>query len=383
MLAKPESREKGPDGLSDSKEQPGFSAPEDYVSEMARIDWYRVPIDKETMRTLNERSDLKGFLQVVPQLAITVGAGAGVYWLAHNAHWAWLIPALFVYWTIFTFCGLSGAGHELCHNTPFKTKWLNEFFVRLYGFFTYTNFHHFRASHSGHHRYTLHDGLDLEVIVPLGLPRKRDWLYMLTWNPGGLIFTVKNLWRLGRGRLEGEWEHRIFPESEPQRRRQMSRWSMFMLFGHAVLAAVFIATGQWILLLLVTFAPFGAGWLNWLCGATQHTGMTPNVPDFRYSCRTFIGNPIVRFLYWNMNYHIEHHMYPGVPFYNLPKLHKAIAHESPRPYRGLIECWRHIPKLVRRQREDAAFSYVPVMPNPHPQGPPPTDAEPAQTVAMS
>jgi fatty acid desaturase len=26
----------------------------------------------------------------------------------------------------------------------------------------------------------------------------------------------------------------------------------------------------------------------------------------------------------NVNYHLEHHLYPGVPFYNLPELHKAL-----------------------------------------------------------
>ena len=30
--------------------------------------------------------------------------------------------------------------------------------------------------------------------------------------------------------------------------------------------------------------------------------------------RTVYMNPISRFIYWNMNYHIEHHMYPLVPF---------------------------------------------------------------------
>mmetsp|Transcript_15060 Transcript_15060/g.22232 ORF Transcript_15060/g.22232 Transcript_15060/m.22232 type:complete len:246 (-) Transcript_15060:237-974(-) len=35
------------------------------------------------------------------------------------------------------------------------------------------------------------------------------------------------------------------------------------------------------------------------------------------SCRS---NFIVRHLMWNMNFHAEHHLYPMVPFYNLPKL---------------------------------------------------------------
>jgi beta-carotene hydroxylase len=32
-------------------------------------------------------------------------------------------------------------------------------------------------------------------------------------------------------------------------------------------------------------------------------------------------HPWFTFLYHNVNYHLEHHMYPSVPFYNLPKVH--------------------------------------------------------------
>jgi fatty acid desaturase len=27
----------------------------------------------------------------------------------------------------------------------------------------------------------------------------------------------------------------------------------------------------------------------------------------------------------NLNYHIEHHLYPAVPWYNLPKLHRLLG----------------------------------------------------------
>ena len=37
---------------------------------------------------------------------------------------------------------------------------------------------------------------------------------------------------------------------------------------------------------------------------------TDCVPDFRLTTRTFyLNNPVVRNWYWQMNYHIEHHMY--------------------------------------------------------------------------
>ena len=75
--------------------------------------------------------------------------------------------------------------------------------------------------------------------------------------------------------------------------------------------------------------PMYGGWLFYLINNTQHAGLIDNSNDFRKSCRTIFLNPFLSFLYWKMNYHIEHHMYPGVPFYNLPKLHNAIYQSLP------------------------------------------------------
>ena len=45
-------------------------------------------------------------------------------------------------------------------------------------------------------------------------------------------------------------------------------------------------------------------------------------------------NPVFQFLYANMNYHIEHHMFPMVPFYRLPELHAMIKDQCPPAFRA-------------------------------------------------
>jgi fatty acid desaturase len=40
--------------------------------------------------------------------------------------------------------------------------------------------------------------------------------------------------------------------------------------------------------------------------------------------RAVISNPVNRFFWNNINYHIGHHVYPAVPWYNLAKLHEAM-----------------------------------------------------------
>ncbi len=52
--------------------------------------------------------------------------------------------------------------------------------------------------------------------------------------------------------------------------------------------------------------------------------------DHRESTRTVYLNPVLSFLYWKMEYHVTHHMFPTVPSYNLDKLHHHIKDQLPR-----------------------------------------------------
>ena len=66
---------------------------------------------------------------------------------------------------------------------------------------------------------------------------------------------------------------------------------------------------------------------------TEHFGIPVNQQNFipGSETRTILVSWPVRVLFWphNLNYHIEHHWYPSVPFYNLPKLHEILL-KSPQ-----------------------------------------------------
>ena len=84
--------------------------------------------------------------------------------------------------------------------------------------------------------------------------------------------------------------------------------------------------------------------------------------DFRRCCRTVLLGPVTRFLYWHMNYHVEHHMYPSVPFYNLGKLRQAIADDLPPATRGLWRSWAQMLPILWRQRRDPDYVFTPPLP---------------------
>ena len=67
-------------------------------------------------------------------------------------------------------------------------------------------------------------------------------------------------------------------------------------------------------------------------------------------------NPLAEFIYWRMNWHIEHHMYAGVPCYNLKKLAREIADDMPKP-RTLVGTWREMRETWRRQQSDPDYQF--------------------------
>jgi fatty acid desaturase len=97
------------------------------------------------------------------------------------------------------------------------------------------------------------------------------------------------------------------------------------------------------------------GWFALYCGMTQHLGLAEDVLDHRLNCRTVYMNPIFRFLYWNMNYHVEHHIFPTVPYHALPKLHEAIKGDCPTPYPSSIAAYREIIPALLRQLKDPTY----------------------------
>ena len=122
----------------------------------------------------------------------------------------------------------------------------------------------------------------------------------------------------------------------------------------SVIAAC-LATGSILPLMLVGLPNLFGSWLMVIYGLTQHAGLAENVLDHRLNCRTVYMNPVNRYLYWNMNYHVEHHMFPLVPYHALPALHEAVKSDMPAPSRGLAEAYREIVPVILRQVKDPAW----------------------------
>ena len=114
--------------------------------------------------------------------------------------------------------------------------------------------------------------------------------------------------------------------------------------------------------MLLSLAPFYGGGFQYLLNEAQHIGLSDEVSDYRINTRTIILNPVLGFLYWQMNYHIEHHMYAAVPFYHLAELHELVKAGSPAPTRGVSGTWSQIIPIMRRQQREPGYQFVPELP---------------------
>jgi fatty acid desaturase len=319
-----------------------------------RVAWYRSPVTREQLQQLNQRSNFKGSLQTAGYLGLLAATGIAASFAWGRLAWPYVGLLFFVHGMFWAF--IINGFHEFVHNSVFETKSVNVFFAHLFAFLGWYNPYEFWASHTEHHKYTLHPPADLEVVLPVKLTLG-GFLEFAFVNPRLFWFTLRKTIRLACGRLEGPWENALFPPEAVRERRRLVHWARYQLAGQAAILAASIAMQWWWLMLAVTFAPFCGGWLHYLCNNSQHAGLQDNVPDFRLCCRTITLNPFVEFLYWHMNYHTEHHMYAAVPCYQLRDLHAVIQSDLPPTVHGLVGTWRQIGGILTRQKVDPRYQY--------------------------
>jgi fatty acid desaturase len=328
-----------------------------------RINFYRTPLDKDLLKSLTERSDLAGFLQSLGIIMVYAFTTLLSLYFFKMKMWLPMVAACYLHSIFSTFIGMESCVHELSHKTPFKTKWLNEFFYGLFSFFSWNNPIHFRESHRRHHQFTVFQGLDKEVVLepgPIGLSDFIAWFFF-DWKRFSMVMGGNYAFVLGRDVPDVFFWDPLF-EKNDHRRKKMFLWSRLQLIGHLILITLFIYFKLYVLIYTVSMSYFFATFLARSFEIVQHSGMKPNVPDWRMTCHTMIFGPITAFFYWRMNYHVEHHMYGAVPFYKLNKLHKAMAFDTPEPVRGHLKAVRKILNMNKQQKLDPEWFYEPKFP---------------------
>ena len=302
-------------------------------------EWYHPDIARKDMKELMKRVDAPAIRDTVIWLgSMAVFAGLAVFlWPT----W-WAALPLAAYGVLYG-SATDSRWHECGHGTAFKTMWMNNVVYHIACFMIMRNPTRWRWSHTRHHTDILIVGLDPEIAVMrppvafkvglsfLGIPDAWEAIKMMVINAGGRI---------------ADEEKTFIPETEWPKAILVARvW----LLIYAATVGLALYTGSWLPILLVGTPKLYGAWHHVLTGLMQHGGLAENVLDHRLNSRTVYINPVSRFIYWNMNYHIEHHLFPMVPYHALPKLHEMIKGDLPAPTRSIWACYKEMLPIWMQQ----------------------------------
>ena len=260
----------------------------------------------------------------------------------------WALPAFFVYGVIYT--GNNPRWHETSHGTPFKTPWLNDFFYFLCGAMEFRDTVDFRWSHVRHHSYTKMRGIDPEIAADRP-PRLFYMIIDFFYIRMGLT-AIKNLFLHSLGIVSDEVKAYVPDEELPK-----MYWSARAVLAlHLAFAGLAVYFQSWLPVLLFGLPRFYGAFFMWTFIWLQHVGLAENVWDHRLNTRSLRVNFFFSFLFMNMENHLEHHLYPMVPFHKLPALREKIKEDLPKPYRSM---WRGSMELIPalfKQKKDPSYS---------------------------
>jgi fatty acid desaturase len=313
---------------------------------LAAAEWYHTEVPRKQMKALMQRSDGPAIRDtIIWVLAFVASAAGGLYFWGT---W-WCVPFWAAYGVLYG-SSSDSRWHECGHGTAFRTQWMNKVIYQIACFMIMRNPTVWRWSHARHHTDTIIVGRDPEINIM----RPPDLLRVLA-NFVGLIDVwqaMTAMLRYSAGTLNSE-EKTFIPETEWPKVYFVARVWLAIYVATIALALV---TRSWIPIVMVGTPRLYGAWHMVLCGLLQHGGLAENVTDHRLNSRTVYMNPISRFIYWNMNYHVEHHMFPMVPYHALPRLHALIKDDLPRPNRGFIDGYREmIPAFMRQLRYEDYF----------------------------
>lgn len=323
----------------------GLNAAQAIENGLAEADWYQCPVPRATMRTLLERRDGPAILNTLLWFALIFASGFATVAL-WGSWWAVLPYALY---SVLYASTSDSRWHETGHGTAFKTDWMNNALYEIASFMVMRESTVWRWSHNRHHSDTIIVGRDPEIAVP----RPPDILKLIVsfFNVVNYVKYFQHIVLHSLGYITAE-EKTFVPESEFSK---VVSWARIYISIYLSVIALSIYIHSVLPLMLVGFTNFFGTWLLIIYGYTQHAGLAENVLDHRLNCRTVYMNPIHRFLYLNMNYHVEHHMFPLVPFHALPELHALVKDDCPPPYPSLFSAWREIVPTIFKQVKDPAY----------------------------
>ena len=321
---------------------------------LAEADWYQTPVPRTEIRGLLERRNGPAIRDTFLWFAL-LGLTA---WGTSTLWGTWWVVLPYMAYAVLYATASDSRWHEAGHGTAFASNWMNNALYEIASFMVMRESVLWRWSHTRHHSDTIIVGRDPEIQIPRPPSIPTQLASLLCIGSYRAYFTSVVGHALGRVTAH---ERTFIPEEAFATIHRNAR-IILALYGATIAAAGVLES--WLPVWLIIMPHFFGTWVMIVHNTPQHAGLAENVLDHRLNCRTVYMNSISRFIYWNMNYHVEHHMFPLVPFHALSKLHKLIKYDCPPPYTSLFAAWREILPAVLRQIKDPAYHVKRTLPEP-------------------
>jgi fatty acid desaturase len=290
---------------------------------------------RDELRMLNERSDWMGFAAVGFTWAVIVATAAMLVWAAKQPAFV-AVPAFAIGLAVLggRHLALAILHHEAAHRSLFKTPWLNE----VVGDWVcarpvWNDLRKYRTHHFAHHRKTSQpDDPDLSLVelfptTRASLARKlaRDLLGLtglkylvgrVLMDSGLVKWTVANdaVWLPRQGRRWWRYPVTFFRNAAGALVANAALFAACWASGHAWLYAV------WVLSYVTPFPLFLR-----IRSMAEHA-CTQTTTDMFLNTRTTRAGLLARATVApvRVNFHVEHHVLPGVAYYRLPLMHRML-----------------------------------------------------------
>ena len=267
-------------------------------------------LDKDVVKSLHKIDPWKHFLIVARQYLLLFGSTLGL--IHFTQPWIWIPLALVLGFTIFNFTVLL---HEVVHNAVFvpgkKSRLLNRIMGLLYAFPSGISASQFTRWHLDHHA-ELGSATEDPKRFYLSPKINKRWLKLLYYTPVLFFIYFRAAAR----------ETATYPQPL---QKLIKRERLFTILFQLTLMGLCYSLGGSRVLLQVYVVPVFlvfpiAFSLNRL---GQHYNVNPEDPA---QWSTLVKSS----WFWNFaflysNFHLEHHYFPGVPFYNLARTHKMLT----------------------------------------------------------
>ncbi len=283
----------------------------------------RPKLTKEELSQLTLKSNLNAFSDVLVHVALLVFTG----WLFQTAWHEGMIIHKFAAWLVysgaFCFLGHYGLAHALSHRSVFTANDTNDQLYWVVSVLTWNNAFYFRAGHQIHHHKSI------EEDPQINLTKKKDSLKTNWWKL--VLFDYQHFYQAVRTTLLTALDLPGKQSPPPgialnhEEKQQAIVFTRAILGFHVIVFIYALSNQLYWLIFLINLGAFGFTLPNRILAHLHQESTKGYTPAPIVIGRTILLPRWLAFLSWNMNYQIEHHWYPSVPYNKLPELHLRVC----------------------------------------------------------